>query len=187
MGKVKCEKMPGREFEALLQEVSQRYVTLEKGVRAVIDRVVSPICSGCERVCCRPSYCRETLRNPWYHYLFETYGAVKLEWERRDRPPGLGPTGCVIRAGRYAYCYAYNCRAVLSSLGSAEAREAFQGISDILKDVGLNFLGKRHLTDLRDWKDVTSPRLLELDKKIEEGTGRFHELCSLLFMDEPGI
>lgn len=120
-------------------------------------------------------------------FLFERYGdGSEIEWERSYSPPGLGPNGCMIRAGRYTYCYAYNCRMILKLLGSERAKRYFQGISDILKDVGLNFAGKRHLTDVRDWREITLPRLEMLDKKIEEGTKRFLELYSPLSINEPG-
>ncbi len=175
-----------KDFERYLSEVSAHYVRLEKEIRQVIDQIVSPLCSTCSRVCCKASYCRRTLTHPWYRFLFERYGdGVKIAWERREPPPGLGPKGCVIRAGRYAYCYVYNCRAILESLGSEERKNAFQELSDLLKDIGLNFAGKRHLTDVRSWKEITLPRLEKLDKKIEEGTKHFNELCSLLSINEP--
>ncbi len=186
MEEVNTRDMPPADLEPLLSRISASYVALERVVRETIDRVVGPICATCERVCCKASYCRRTMRNPWYRFLFETYGGADIPWQRREPPPGLGPDGCDIRAGRYAYCSAYNCLAVLSSLDSDEDREIFQGISDILKDVGLNFLGKRHLTDLMDWEEITLPRLRRFEKKIEEGTKRFNELRSLLFMDKPG-
>jgi hypothetical protein len=31
----------------------------------------------------------------------------------------------------------------------------FQEISDLLKDAGLHFTEKRHLTDLRTWDEIT--------------------------------
>jgi len=179
--------MADKDFEVLLFKVSERYVKLEKAIRGVIDRVVSPVCSSCTKICCKASYCRRTLRNPWYLFLIERYGdGTEIEWERSYPPPGLGPNGCMIRAGRYAYCYAYNCRVILKSLGSEEARRYFKEISDLLKNAGLNFAGHKHLTDVRDWREITLPRLEMLDEKIEEGTKRFLKLCSLLFIGEPG-
>jgi|GEM_PF-2110640 len=188
MGNVKDVPGLGEEGEKLLNRVAGDYVNLEREIRMVIDRVVGPVCSKCRRICCKASYCQRTQRNPWYRFLFETFHEEKgIAWGRREPPPGLGPNGCEIRAGRYAYCYAYNCRDVLSSLESDEAREIFQEISDILKNIGLNFLGKRHLTDVKDWREITPERLRALSKKIEEGTKRFYRLRSLLFMDKPGI
>ena len=180
--------MLDKHFEELLCRVAAHYESLERGIRGVIDEVVGPICSTCTRVCCKVSYCRRTLRNPWYRYLFEAYDdPEKISWDGGESPPGLGPNGCVITAGRYAYCYAYNCRAVLNSLKSSEARKVFQEISDILKNIGLNFMGKRHLTDVKCWQEITPERLRVFDKKIEEGTERFRKLRSLLFMNKPGI
>jgi len=187
MGNVKNGSLLGEDYERLLRKVGGNYVTLEREIRIAIDHVVGPVCAVCQRVCCKASYCQRTLRNPWYRFLFKTFNKKKgLAWERREPPPGLGAKGCEIRAGRYAYCYSYNCRKVLSSLETDEARKTFQEISDILKNVGLNFMGKRHLTDVRDWQEITPERLRALNKKIEEGTKRFHELRSLLFMDKPG-
>ncbi len=174
---------PDREFIAVLHTVSRRYVALERAIRRAIDRVAAPVCSRCDRVCCRAAYCRNTLINPWYRYLFEHFQREKaIPWERRNPPPGLGPTGCIILAGRYAYCYAYNCRVILASLEFDARGRAFQELSDLLKNIGLNFFGRRHLTDVRDWKEITLPRLERLNQKIEEGTKRFDALRSLLFM-----
>ena len=187
MEKVSIKADRTGEGGVLLIQVARRYVALEKAIREVIDRFVGPVCAQCQRVCCKASYCRNTLLNPWYHYLFEQVeGAIPLPWERREPPPGLGPNGCLIRAGRYAYCYAYNCKAIRASFKSKEAFNAFQELSDLLKNVGLGFVGKRHLTDVRSWDEITVPRLKGLDKKIEEGMERFTELHSLLFMVKPG-
>ena len=173
--------------EGLLMETAERYIALEREIRFVVDTIVAPVCSVCTRVCCQASYCRETLRNPWYRFLFEYFGNGQgVPWDRQNPPPGLGSEGCVIRSGRYAYCYAYNCRAICKSLGSTERIECFQQISDLLKDIGLHFAEKRHLTDIRTWKDITPERLERLGKKIEEGAVRFQRLCSLLFITKPG-
>ena len=172
---------------ALLTQVARRYVALEKAIREDIDRFVGPVCAQCQRVCCKASYCRNTLLNPWYRYLFERYGgAIPLPWDRREPPPGLGPTGCLIRAGRYAYCSAYNCKAIRAFFKTERAFKAFQELSDLLKNVGLGFAGKRHLTDVRSWDEITLSRLERLDKKIKEGMERFVELHSLLCMVKPG-
>ncbi len=180
----------GRETEkvnpVLLRRVAENYMALEREIRIVVDEVAGPVCTTCPHVCCKASYCLRTLRNPWYRFLFECFGEEGVIWERREPPPGLGPTGCIIRVGRYAYCYVYNCRAILASL-SPFAGEVFQEISDLLKNVGLNFLGKRHLTDVSCWEEITAARLRFLDEKIKEGTKRFHALRSLLFMDKPGM
>jgi len=181
------EKIGQNPFYSLLWHIGRRYVCLERWVRAVIDEVVASTCSACVRVCCQPSYCRETLRNPWYFFLHEQFGnSGDIPWERRDPPPGLGPDGCIIRAGRYAYCYAYNCRAIRERIGSSKQMKIFQEISDLLKDVGLHFTEKRHLTDLRTWDEITLERLKRLDKKIEVGTARFIELRSHLSIMKPG-
>ena len=173
----------GRYAEALLESGS-RYVTLERRVRQTIDRIVSPVCASCIRVCCKAAYCRETIRNPWYCFLFVRFNEEKdIDWDRISPPPGLGRNGCEIRAGRYAYCSAYNCRAVLMSLKTDKERNCFQELSEILKEVGLNFAGKRHLTDIRSWDDITLLRLLRLNEKIEVGEKRFTELSSHLFYE----
>ncbi len=187
MEKVKAEGAIPKALVSQATKVGRRYVSLEREIRTLIDQVVSPVCGTCERVCCKASYCRRTLRNPWYRFLNEHFETGRpIPWNRIAPPPGLGSNGCVIRAGRYAYCYAYNCHAIIASLGSDLQRKIFQEISDLLKDVGLNFLGKRHLTDLEDWRQVTPQRLAALGKKIEEGIERFHKLRSLLYMDKPG-
>jgi hypothetical protein len=124
--------------EALLQ-CGNRYVTLERRVRQAIDRIVFPICSSCNRICCRAAYCRETRRNPWYYFLFTQFIKQDIDWEKTSAPPGLGRNGCEIRAGRYAYCYAYNCQAVLISLKTDQERSYFKELSEIIKEIGLNF------------------------------------------------
>ena len=174
------------QYAEVLFECGHRYVALERRVRQAIDRVVSPVCSSCIRVCCKAAYCRETPKNPWYYFLFTQFsGGKDIDWKKADPPPGLGRNGCEIRAGRYAYCYAYNCRAVLMSLKTDQERNYFRKLSEILKDIGLNFADKRHLTDIRNWDDITLARLLSLNERIKEGETRFAELSHLLFHDFP--
>jgi hypothetical protein len=69
------------------------------------------------------------------------------------------------------------------SLKTDKERNCSQELSEILKEVGLNFAGKRHLTDIRSWDDITLLRLLRLNEKIEVGEKRFAELSSHLFYE----
>ena len=71
------------------------------------------------------------------------------------------------------------------SLKTDQERNYFRELSEILKDIGLNFAGKRHLTDIRNWDDITRPRLLSLNERIKEGKTRFAEFSHLLFHDSP--
>lgn len=111
-----------------------RYAELERRLRRTIDGLTRRVCPACPRPCCRAVYCRETLRTPWYAWVRRLAGGgpVPPDWARRRDPFGVGATGCELRAGRYVFCYSFNCRRLLSALPDADARRALQALSDAL-------------------------------------------------------
>lgn len=113
---------------------ARAYAALEAAVRDRIDRLAARVCPGCPSPCCRSCYCRRTFENPWYRWVNRVAAplAPPPDWRETRHPFGLGPRGCEIRAGRYVFCYSYNCRRLLGALETRGARRAFQALSDLL-------------------------------------------------------
>ncbi|MHB8763842.1 MAG: hypothetical protein ACYDA8_05830 [Deferrisomatales bacterium] len=114
--------------------VAVAYARLEARVRMSIDALGRRVCPGCPSPCCRVQYCRATARNPWYAFVAQAGGLPPLpaDWAERRDPFGLAADGCWVRAGRYVFCYSYNCRRLLEALPAGAPRRAFQDLSDLL-------------------------------------------------------
>ncbi len=154
-------------------------------MRGCIDPVAGRVCPKCETPCCRVHYCRETARNPWYRFVGETAGGFAMpgDWLLRRDPFGLGDAGCSIRAGRYAFCYSYNCRRILESL-PASARAVFQEVSDLL--LAPNRLpGGRLLHEVRRPEELREQDLKCIAGEVTEALDRLPRLRARLFDPTP--
>jgi hypothetical protein len=165
--------------------VARAYARLEALVRECIDPVAGRVCPTCPNPCCRGHYCRETARNPWYRFVGELAGGFEMPRDallRRD-PFGLGEAGCSIRAGRYAFCYSYNCRRILESL-SCPARAAFQEVSDLL--LAPNRLpGGRLLHEVRRCEEIGERDLLRIAREVTQALDRLPRLRAFLVDPTP--
>ncbi len=158
--------------------LARRYAGLEAGLRRAIDRVAAAACPACPSPCCRVHYCRETARNPWYRFVHEAAGGAPPppDWETRRDAFGLGPRGCEIRAGRYAFCYSYNCPRLLGTLPDSR-RGAFQELSDLLLAVN-RLPGGRLLHELADSHPLRPGDLEALDRSVAAAAQRLQDLLS---------
>jgi len=156
--------------------VAKGYAQLEGDLRAAIDAAAAGVCPTCQAPCCRAHYCRETARNPWYAFVNQVAGAfpVPPDWADRRDAFGLGPQGCAIRAGRYVFCYSYNCRRLLAAVTDGD-RSAFQELSDAL--LAANRLpGGRFLHEMRRSDDLSTDDLQEVDRSVREARSRVRRL-----------
>ncbi|MBE0618238.1 MAG: hypothetical protein IH608_09975 [Proteobacteria bacterium] len=165
--------------------IARAYASLEGGLRRVIDRVAAAACPRCASPCCRVHYCRETARNPWYRFVNETAGAFALpaDWETRRDPFGLGARGCGIRAGRYAFCYSYNCPRLLATL-QAHQRALFQELSDLALSVNRLPNGCL-LHEIRTPKALGPAELAAIAMGIGEAGQRLADLENCLSARDP--
>ncbi|MBI5018216.1 MAG: hypothetical protein HZB55_22350 [Deltaproteobacteria bacterium] len=146
-------------------------------MRAVIDSVAARVCPSCASPCCRYHYCRPTARNPWYAFVNHVAGTFEVpeDWERRRDAFGLGRGGCEIRAGRYVFCYSYNCPRMLAALPGDPARRAFEELSDLL--LAANRLPEgRLLHELGPGDSLTSDHLRHIETATAAAARRLDPL-----------
>ncbi|HSH68591.1 MAG TPA: hypothetical protein VK997_01645 [Deferrisomatales bacterium] len=153
------------------------YARLERQLRGVIDRVGRRVCPGCGRLCCRGYYCRATAVNPWYAFVHRSAGGAELPADaaiRRD-PFALGARGCELRAGRYVFCYSYNCPLIRSFVGERGVGDVFQEVSDLLLAAnrlpGGRLLHERAATDV-----LTAADLRHILAEVEGAARRLEQL-----------
>ncbi len=155
--------------------MARRYARLEARLRDVIDPWARKACPECGRSCCRGAYCRATLRNPWYAFVRSEAGGAPLPAAAGEDPFGLGPRGCEVRAGRYVYCYSYNCPRLLGVV-PAGRRRAFQDASDLLRAVN-RLPGGRLLHELRDPADLSPADLSAIGAACDRALERLARLA----------
>jgi hypothetical protein len=162
------------------------YAELEERIRELIDSVAAEVCPACLSPCCRYHYCRPTARNPWYAFINEVAGsfAVPEEWERRRDPFGLGSGGCRIRAGRYVFCYSYNCPRLLAALPAGESRRAFVAVSELLLPAN-RLPGGRLLHELGEADGLTAKDLDHLASAVVDAGRQLEALRELVARGRP--
>lgn len=154
-------------------------------MRRLIDPVTAAVCPACPLPCCRFWYCREVARNPWSAFVNRVAGGFRVpgDWDRRRDPFGLGDAGCAVRAGRYVFCYSYNCRRILGALPSADAREAFREVSELLLPANRLPEG-RLLSELGDPAALSAADLDAVARALTDAERRLAALARRL--DPPG-
>jgi len=148
---------------------ARSYARLEAELRARIDRLTARVCPGCRSPCCRPVYCRKTFDNPWYRWVNRVCRPFvpPPEWRVTRQPFGLGPRDCEIRAGRYVFCYSFNCRRLLAALPEPGARRAFQALSDLLLHPD-RLPGGRRLHELGPGERLSRREVGAIDRALAE-------------------
>lgn len=146
-------------------------------MRRIIDRWTAAVCRGCPSPCCRFWYCREVARNPWSAFVNRAAGTFRVpdDWECRRDAFGLDGTGCAVRAGRYVFCYSYNCRRLLGALPSDDAREAFREVSELLLPAN-RLAGGRLLSELADPRDLSAADLDGIGRAVARASRRLAAL-----------
>jgi hypothetical protein len=150
-------------------------------MRAVIDPVAGRVCPGCGRLCCRGHYCRVTAANPWYGLVHRVGGGAPLPADaatRRD-PFALGPGGCELRAGRYTFCYSYNCPLIRTYTVERGVGDAFQEFSDLLLPAN-RLPGGRLLHELGAGGDLSLADLRHIRTAVAGAVRRAGQLRPLL-------
>jgi hypothetical protein len=150
-------------------------------MRAVIDSVAAAVCPSCRSTCCRHHYCRPTARNPWYAFVNRLAGTFEVPdgWERRRDAFGLGSGGCRIRAGRYVFCYSYNCPRLLAALPGEPSRRAFEELSDLLLPSN-RLPDGRLLHELRSGEQLTEEHLHHIETAAAAAARRLETLAGVI-------
>ncbi len=150
-------------------------------MRVVIDRVGGRVCPGCGRLCCRGHYCRATALNPWYGFVHRSAGGPELPADaatRRD-PFALGARGCELRAGRYVFCYSYNCPLIRSFVAERGVGDVFQELSDLLLPAN-RLPGGRLLHERTMGEVLTAADLRHILTEVERAARRLEQLRPFL-------
>ena len=130
-----------------LGQFDRHYAAFEDDVRCLGKALWSRFCSTCNRVCCRPDFCRETLDSAFLRRVRKisrpaiSYSQVS-GW--------LTPTGCALRCGRPPVCYQYLCDPILQSQPSGLHRYVIEVLAQLIGHVGKNALGSCHLVEIMD-------------------------------------
>ena len=122
-------------------------------------------CCACTRVCCREELCRETIESPFLHLL-----------HRKFPPPvaysslngWLTQTGCALHIGRAPVCYHFLCSDILGSRLTSLDCYLLEVLAALVNHIGKNALGRRHLVELMNPKDLLRVKLLRFKRKLTE-------------------
>jgi hypothetical protein len=150
---------------AELCQILDAYAALETAVRQQIAGFCAPHCSECERVCCRPQYCRENIQSPFLTILsakIQQHTAYTAEhgW--------LTSTGCALSAGRPPVCYEFNCNKIIDAQPDDNHRYILQVLSNLIPHIGKRALGQRHLVEIMDAAKLKRVKITRFRKRLAE-------------------
>jgi hypothetical protein len=153
-----------------LDYIIEKYLNFEKNVRVMMDSVCARHCSRCDKLCCNPDICRETIESPFLSHLLEAFPPsttynTKSGW--------LTDTGCGLFIGRPPVCYEFLCETILASQKSEFDCYMVKILSALMAHIGKNATGGRHLVELLAKDDLHRIRPLRFIKKLQEAQAAF--------------
>jgi hypothetical protein len=160
-----------------LDRIIDKYINFEKNVRVMTDTICGPHCAHCDKVCCKPDFCRETIESPFLSHLLEKYPppttySTESGW--------LTDTGCGLFIGRPPVCYEFLCENILASQQSEFDCYIMKILSALMTHIGKNAAGRRHLVELLHKDDLHRMRPLRFEKKLQEAQAAFGVVAAYL-------
>jgi hypothetical protein len=166
------------ELDSMATELSTilaKYADFEMTVRQQITDICAPHCTVCQRVCCRPEYCRENINSPFLNRI-----SAKSRPNRAfsDECGWLAPTGCALSAGRPPVCYQFNCNKIIDGLPTDQHRYLFRVLSNLVPYIGKRSLGTRHLVEIMDPAQLRKVSLKRFSRRLNEARDALHVIQS---------
>ena len=100
-----------------IEALQRRYAQIEAEIGAMWPEKFVSGCSACTEICCRPHMADEVLHSFWLNEL-----AVKAHgknWHldhHHTHCAALSDTGCLLKAGKPPFCFAFYCDSLLGSI-----------------------------------------------------------------------
>jgi len=148
-----------------LSKILKEYADFEITVRQQIADICAPHCSICQRVCCRPEFCRENIDS-----LFLNRIRSKSQPDKAfsDEHGWLSSTGCALSAGRPPVCYQFNCDKIIGALPDDQNRYLALVLSNLVPHIGKRALGDRHLVEIMDLAQLKKVKYERFVKRLGE-------------------
>jgi hypothetical protein len=148
-----------------LPKILKEYADFETEVRQQMADFCALHCSICERVCCRPEYCRENVDSPFLTLLSSkvlqiTAYSAECGW--------LAATGCALSTGRPPVCYQFNCKKIFDSLPDDNHRYVLGVLSELVPHVGKRAFGSTHLVEIMDVSQLERVDINRFLKRLTE-------------------
>ncbi|MDF7822450.1 hypothetical protein P4B35_00375 [Pontiellaceae bacterium B12227] len=149
-----------------MDHLIERYTDLERSIRKKMEELFSGICGMCTACCCRADICEEATQSAFLSLLLEKQD---LSEEQMDERYGwLDLHGCSLKYGRPPVCYSYYCDELLARLPNDEARLSAKVLGNLIFHIGRDALGKWHLVEIMNPKDLEKINLSQIFQCLEE-------------------
>jgi hypothetical protein len=166
-----------------LSQIVAAYAAFESQVRCWIAGLSGPACAVCEKVCCSPVYCRESLESPFL-------ARVRAE----DPPQGvyspakgwLTAAGCALACGRPPVCYQFNCRQITEIFPDDHRRYLMKVLSHLVPYVGRRAWGSRHIVEIMDEAVLARLKIARFQRRLAEARSALGIISRLDFSRPAG-
>ena len=146
-----------------LIRILAEYAAFETEVRQQLAHICAPHCAVCERVCCRPEYCRETIDSPFLALLNSEISPNSQCIADRG---WLTSSGCALSAGRPPVCYQFICKKIFDSLPDDTSRYLLEVLSELVVHAGKRAFGSRHLVEIMDLGTLERVDVERFEKRL---------------------
>jgi hypothetical protein len=152
-------------MQAELHRILEEYAAFETAVRRQIAALCAPHCSVCDRVCCRPEFCRENIDSPFLNLLS---ARIQRNAAYSAGHGWLTSSGCALSTGRPPVCYQFNCDKIIAALPANLHRYLARVLSDLVPHIGKRALGGRHLVEIMDSAQLKKVKHGRFGKRLGE-------------------
>jgi hypothetical protein len=150
---------------AKLIGILKEYAAFETEVRQQLANICAPHCAVCERVCCRPEYCRETIDSPFLSLL---NSAVAPNSAYTADHGWLTSSGCALSVGRPPVCYQFICKKIFDFLPDDAHCYLLEVLSELIVHTGKRAFGSRHLVEIMDAGTLERVEIERFGKRLTE-------------------
>ncbi|MBU4208911.1 MAG: hypothetical protein KKH84_00145 [Proteobacteria bacterium] len=160
-----------------LDSILKQYSSFEIRVGKAIGDICAKHCSVCSSVCCKPEFCRETIESSFLSLLNKKFPPVSGYSKKRG---WLTATGCILSAGRPPVCYEYLCSSIMEVQPDDMHRYVINVLSMLVSHIGKYTLGRRHLIEILDEKELKKVKIIRFKKQLNEAKAAFNAFKSYI-------
>lgn len=153
-----------------IEKIIHQYTSFETDVREAIETLCAPYCRDCVNICCKPTFCQETIDSPFLSRLREKF-PPKIRYSNKHG--WLTEKGCALLTGRPPVCYEFFCRDILTALSDDSRRHDIEALGRLISHIGKNALGSRHLVEIMTSDKLHRVRYSRFERRLAEAEAVF--------------
>ncbi len=150
-----------------------QYASFERLIGEKITTVCKPFCTNCNRICCKPDFCQESVESPFLSLIHSIYSPGVSYSPQKG---WLTDTGCALSVGRPPVCYEFYCNEIIQANFESHYHDAIKILFNLVSHLGKNALGQQHIVEIMDMEKLYQLNFSRLSKQFFEAKKIFEEM-----------